>query len=153
MWFEFSAEMTERIEAAEKGNLPISFYNLKASCYQGLHTCEGDMIVICNAMVDYADLLTEYINQSDYDEYQKVFYEIHAKRCRKISKIFQEQIGYNRDAAMEKCLAKKKYYGQRTGEPDNDVGEEALVMMVKRAREKKKKEGENDGRKDIRGES
>lgn len=151
MWFEFSAEVTERIEEAERGNLPISFYNLKAGCYQGIHSCEGDMIVICNAMIDYADLLLEFIGQSDYEGYQKAFYEVHAERCRKISQKLQEQIGYDRDAAVEKCRSKKKYYGQDGDGPDSDVGEEAMVMWVKKGREAKK--GANNGNKNIGGSS
>lgn len=150
MWFEYSAEISNRIEEAEKGNLPIRFYNLKSGCYQGIHSCEGDVIVICNAMIDYADLLMEFISQSDYEGYQKAFYEVHANRCRKISEKLQEQIGYDRNAAIEKCRAKKKYYGQGGEEPDNDIGEEAMVMMVKRGRAAAKKGG-NDGQENIRG--
>lgn len=142
MWFEFSAEMTERIEEAENGNLPIKFYNLKSGCYQGIHTCEGDMIVICNAMIDYADLLMEFIQQSNHEGYQKAFYAVHAERCRKISLKLQEQIGYDREAAIERCRAKKKYYGMDGVGQNSDVGEDALVLAVKRARDKK---GENHG--------
>ena len=145
MWFEFSAEMTERVEQAEQGNVPLQFYNLNSRCYQGIHTCEGDMIVICNAMADYADLMMEFIRQSDYEGYQKAFYEVHAKRCLKISLKLQEQIGYDREAAIERCRAKRKYYQENGDEPNSDVGEEALVMMVKKAREKEKQEEKKKG--------
>lgn len=148
MWFEFSAEVTGRIEEAERGNIPVLFYNLKSSCYQGIHSCEGDLIVICNALSDYADLLIEFIEQSEYEGYKKAFYEVHAERCRKISEKLQEQIGYNREEAIERCQKKKGYYGQGGTGLDNGVGEDALVMMVKKSREKK---GENHGREDIRG--
>lgn len=140
MWLEFSAEMTEQVEQAELGNIPLQFYNLKSRCYQGIHTCEGDMIVICNILADYADLMMEFIRQSDYEGYQKAFYEVHAQRCQKISLKLQEQIGYDRDAAIERCRAKRKYYGESGDVPDNDVGEEAMVMMVKRAKEKARQE-------------
>lgn len=149
MWFEFSADVTEQIEQAERGNIPIRFYNLKASCYQGIHSCEGDVIVICNAMADYADLLMEYIRQSDYEGYQKAFYEIHAERCRKISLKLQEQIGYDRDAAIEKCRAKRKYYGQGSEDDNNDVGEDAMVLTVRKSRaQAKAQEGEKGDKQD-----
>lgn len=149
MWFEFSADVTEQIEQAERGNIPIRFYNLKASCYQGIHSCEGDVIVICNAMADYADLLMEYISQSDYEGYQKAFYEIHAERCRKISLKLQEQIGYDRDAAIEKCRAKRKYYGQGSEDDNNDVGEDAIVLTVRKSRaQAKAQEGEKGDKQD-----
>lgn len=149
MWFEFSADVTEQIEQAERGNIPIRFYNLKAGCYQGIHSCEGDVIVICNAMADYADLLMEYIRQSDYEGYQKAFYEIHAERCRKISLKLQEQIGYDRDAAIEKCRAKRKYYGQGSEDDNNDVGEDAMVLAVRKSRaQAKTQEGEKGDKQD-----
>lgn len=149
MWFEFSADVTEQIEQAERGNIPIRFYNMKAGCYQGIHSCEGDVIVICNAMADYADLLMEYIRQSDYEGYQKAFYEIHAERCRKISLKLQEQIGYDRDAAIEKCRAKRKYYGQGSEDDNNDVGEDAMVLAVRKSRaQAKAQEGEKGDKQD-----
>lgn len=149
MWFEFSADVTEQIEQAERGNIPIRFYNLKAGCYQGIHSCEGDVIVICNAMADYADLLMEYIRQSDYEGYQKAFYEIHAERCRKISLKLQEQIGYDRDAAIEKCRAKRKYYGQGSEDDKNDVGEDAMVLAMRKSRaQAKAQEGEKGDKQD-----
>lgn len=149
MWFEFSADVTEQIEQAERGNIPIRFYNLKAGCYQGIHSCEGDVIVICNAMADYADLLMEYIRQSDYEGYQKAFYEVHAERCRKISLKLQEQIGYDRDAAIEKCRAKRKYYGQGSEDDNNDVGEDAMVLAVRKSRaQAKAQEGEKGDKQD-----
>lgn len=149
MWFEFSADVTEQIEQAERGNIPIRFYNLKAGCYQGIHSCEGDVIVICNAMADYADLLMEYIRQSDYEGYQKAFYEVHAERCRKISLKLQEQIGYDRDAAIEKCRAKRKYYGQGSEDNNDDVGEDAMVLAVRKSRaQAKAQEGEKGDKQD-----
>lgn len=136
MWFEFSAGVTEEVERAEKENILVQFYNLKAGCYQGFHTCEGDVLVVINAMADYADLLMEFIKQSDFEEYTKAFYEIHVQRCRKISEKLQEQIGYDRNAAIEKCRAKRKHQE----EDNDDVGEEALLIAVKRAKQKAKKE-------------
>lgn len=144
MWFEFSAGVAEEIEQAEKGNIPIRFYNLKSRCYQGLHASEGDVILIINAMADYADILMEFVRQTEAEGLFKAYYEHHAERCRKISEKLQVQVGYDRDSEIERCRAKRK-----RKEADDDVGEEALVMMVRRGREKKK--GENHEREDIRG--
>ncbi len=147
MWFEFSAGVTEEIDRAEEGNIPVRFYNLKSGCYQGFHTCEGDVLVTINALADYADIIMEFIAQSDYGGYRNAFYELHAERCRKISKKLQEQIGYDRDAAIDRCREKKKYFGKNS---DNDVGEDALVMAVKKSREKQKKERDSNGQGEIR---
>lgn len=142
MWFEFSAEITEEIEMAEKGNIPIQFYNLKAGCYQGIHTCEGNMIVIINALADYADIMQEYIRQEgdNFLGYKKAFYELHAERCRKIGKQLESQIGYDRDATIEKCKKKHGYLGDDDGGSNSDIGEDAMVLAL---RKNKKKKGES----------
>lgn len=137
MLFEMSAMITEKIERVEAANIPIQFYNLKSQCYQGVHVSEGDMYVIINAMADYADILMESIALSGGKMgYQEAFYEIHANRCRKISERLQEQIGYNREEAIERCRKKRKYYGNGEEDDSSDVGEDAMYLAVKQRREK-----------------
>ena len=115
-----------------------------SSCYQGIHTCEGDMIVICNAMYDYSEILLDYLKQNpDCGGYNKAFYEIHANRCRKIGETLGEQIGYDRNAMLEKCKNK------RFKETEDDVGEEAMTLAIRKRRENE--QGESHERKDIRG--
>lgn len=146
--FEFSAEMAEEIERAEADNISFRFYNLNTRCYQGIHTCEGDVTVICNALADYADALMEYIRQEGDAAfgYKKAFYEIYAERCRKISKKLQGQIGYDRDAAIERCQAKKKYYSSGYDDADqNDIGEDGLSLFVKKTREKRTEGNGHEG--------
>lgn len=141
MLFEMSAMITEMVERAEEANVPIQFYNLKSSCYQGVHVSEGDMYVIINAMADYSDILMESIALSGEKlGYKEAFYEVHARRCRKISECLQEQIGYNREEAIEKCRRKHKYYGGGGEDDSSDVGEEALYLALKRRQEKVRKE-------------
>lgn len=141
MLFEMSAMITEMVERAEEANVPIQFYNLKSSCYQGVHVSEGDMYVIINAMADYSDILMESIALSGEKlGYKEAFYEVHARRCRKISECLQEQIGYNREEAIEKCRRKHKYYGNGGEDDSSDVGEEALYLALKRRQEKARKE-------------
>lgn len=143
MWFEEAALLTEEVEEVEYGDVPIRFYNLDAGCYQGLHTCEGDLIVTINAMFDYADLLMETIALSNGESgYRQVFIKLHADRCRKIAQHLQEQIGYDRDAAIERCRKKRRYYGAGGEDDAGDVGEDAMYLALKLRREKSEK-GEN----------
>lgn len=137
MLFEMSAMITEEIERAEAANIPIQFYNLKSQCYQGVHVSEGDMYVIINAMADYADILMESIALSGGKMgYKEAFYEIHANRCQKISERLQEQIGYNREEAIERCRKKRRYYGDGGEDDSSDVGEDAMYLALKQRREK-----------------
>lgn len=141
MLFEMSAMITEEIERAEAANIPIQFYNLNSHCYQGIHVSEGDMYVIINAMVDYADILMESIALSDKNlGYKEAFYKIHADRCRKISEQLQGQIGYNREEAIERCRKKHRYYGDDKEDNSSDVGEDAMYLALKRRSEKAQKE-------------
>lgn len=137
MLFEMSAMITDEVEKAEAANIPIQFYNLKSQCYQGIHVSEGDVYVIINAMADYADILMESIALSGGKlGYKEAFCEVHANRCRKISMQLQEQVGYNREEAIEKCRKNHRYYGGNEKEDSGDVGEEAMYLALKLRREK-----------------
>lgn len=62
----------------------------------------------------------------------RIQYELHIKRCLKIQKLISEQIGYDREAAIEKC--RKKNHRK-----DEDVGEDAVVLAARRKRSAAKK--------------
>ena len=80
-------------------------------------TCYGDVVKIVNALRDYAKLL----------ELVWAIYEYQAEKLRQIADKFQCGIGYDYDAAVRKC---QKLRGKK---PRNaDVGEEAMVLAVKR---------------------
>lgn len=150
MLFDFSAEVTQEIEAAEKQGIPIRFYKLENRSYQVIDTCEGDLFVIINALTDYAEIIMEAVRLSDDRGYREAFYKVHADRCRKISQSLQKKIGYDREAAIEKCNKKHRYLGQDSNENGNDIGEDALVLALKRRRNGSKK-GDGDGKQGIRG--
>ena len=55
-------------------------------------------------------------------------YERMRDRCRKITAGLQEKIGYDRDAAIEKCRKR----AARTPKADAGIGEDALVLSARR---------------------
>lgn len=55
----------------------------------------------------------------------RIQYELHIRRCLKIEKLISEQIGYDREAAIEKC--RKKNHRK-----EEDVGEDAVVLAARR---------------------
>ena len=90
-------------------------------------TCYGDVVKIVNALRDYAKLLEMVCDEWDLGGFHRATYEYHAEKLRQIADKFQCGIGYDYDAAVRKC---QKLRGKK---PRNaDVGEEAMVLAVKR---------------------
>ena len=75
----------------------------------------------------YAKLLETVCDEWELGGFHRATYEYQAEKLRQIADKFQRGIGYDYDAAVRKCqkLRRKK--------PRNaDVGEEAMVLAVKR---------------------
>jgi len=131
-----SACITKSVLEDEQNMVPIRYLKLNGKCKE-IRACYGDIIIIINAMADYADLLDEYRRMfpEKLDAFQTATYEYQAGRCRKIQKSLEKQMEYDREKAIEKC---KKYHRKQE---DNDIGEEALALLARRkASEEKKKE-------------
>lgn len=140
-----TADIMNSIAQSEKNGVPIEFLELGAGKRQ-IYSSYGDLVAIINAMADYADLLDGY--RVTYPErlnaFQAATYEYQAERCRKIQKSFEAQIGYDRAANIEKCQKRRE-----KNKAEDDVGEEALVLMARRAQseaKKKKEEQEQKGK-------
>ena len=86
-----------------------------------IETCWGDIVVMCNALEDYANMLESVIPEWKLDGVRKAMYEYHAKRCRKISLRYQEAIGYNYRDALINCAKMRN-------RKDDDAGEDALIL-------------------------
>ena len=84
-------------------------------------TCYGDVVKIVNALRDYAKLLETVCDEWDLGGFHR------AEKLRQIADKLQRGIGYDYDDAVRKC---QKLRGKK---PRNaDVGEEAMVLAVKR---------------------
>ena len=87
----------------------------------------GDVVKIVNALRDYAKLLETVCDEWELGGFHRAIYEYQAEKLRQIADKLQRGIGYDYDAAVRKC---QKLRGKR---PRNaDVGEEAMVLAVKR---------------------
>ena len=95
-------------------------------------TCYGDIYKIVNALMDYARLLELVCDEWHLQGYHRVYYEYHAEKLRAIAKKYQEGIGYDYDAAIEQCKAKKK-----RGPKDDSIGGDALELAMSRGSKKK----------------
>lgn len=114
-----TVEITGEVIQDEAAGVPVRYYHLERNKFDCVQSCQGDLIVICNALADYAGLLSEYLKEEGehMNACGRIQYELHIRRCLKIEKLISEQIGYDREAAIEKC--RKKNHSK-----EEDVGED-----------------------------
>ena len=99
-----------------------------------IRTCPGDIYKIVNVFMDYARLLELVNDEWDLDPYRRAVNEVTADKLRSIARKYQEAIGYDYEAALAKCEAKKK-----KAHKDEDIGGDALELAMKRGRRGTKK--------------
>lgn len=121
-----SVEITEDIACDERDKVPVRYYSTKRKQYEEVQSCESDLMIICNVLADYAQLLAEYLKSkpSSLTPCGQHKYEYHRNRCLKIQKYLEEQTGYSREEAMERCRKQKKY--------ERDIGEDAMVLSARK---------------------
>ena len=138
-----TVEITHCIAQDEKAGVPIHYYLLDGKDRQ-LNSCYGDLLTILNVMADYADLLDDYraTFPDQLDDYQAACYDYQAKRCRKIQKSFETQIGYDREATLVKCRKRRE-----KSNAEDDVGEDALVLLARKSQNEVRKKKEEQEKK------
>ena len=132
---EDSVKILEDATADEHGHVKIRYYSMERRRDEVITACEGDLIVICNVLADYAELLDEFL-RTDRERLGlcgAMQYERMRDRCRKITASLQEKTGYDREAALEKCRRK----AVRKPKADAGIGEDALVIAARRRTEAK----------------
>ncbi len=91
-----------------------------------VHLATGDLTLIVAMLRDYVAGMDE-IKQNDI-QYKAYYRGKFLQICENIS----SQIDYNYDEAVERC--RKKYAKENTKADKDDIGEEAMSLMVKRGR-------------------
>lgn len=129
-----SINITDEIRKAEEEGIRIEYYTLSGEKPE-IHMCPGDLMIICNVLHDYAQMLREAAEISI--GYEQGLYLCHVERCEKIRHKIETAMEYSTEAAIEKCGKKHKYFGQEPLTKGNDVGEDALVMAMKQRRQKR----------------
>ena len=99
-----------------------------------IRTCPGDIYKIVNVFMEYARLLELVCDEWDLGPYHRAVNEVTADKLRSIAKKYQEAIGYDYEAALAKCEAKRKKQHM-----DDDVGGDALELAMKRGKRSPKK--------------
>ena len=106
----------------------LSVFNIKGDCE--IKTCYGVICKIVDALRDYSKLLTMVCDTWDLHGFHRIKYEFHAEKLLEIADKLQAGIGYDYDAAMERC-EKQKEKKRR----EEDVGGEAMAMGLLKAQQ------------------
>lgn len=115
--------ITDEVRKSEDDRVRIEYYTLDGRRPE-IYMCPGDLIVICNVLHDYASAMEVFAEEDP--GWDQAMLEYHAQRCRKIQKQIETAMGYNVEAAVEKC--RKNMNRKRK---DDDVGEDAFVLAVR----------------------
>ncbi len=126
--YEHVLIQSAEIDEYQKQELTLSYVDLDGS--HELQTCYGDVLKTINALMDYTRMLDIVCDQWELTGFHRATYEYHADKLREIADKFQKAIGYDYNAAVEKCRKKKA-----RKQPYSDVGEDALALAV-RSRQK-----------------
>lgn len=129
-----TVELTE-IDGMGQGAI-LRFTDVGASGRPGghkeFHTCYGDLYVIVNALRDYADLLDSVVPEWGLTGFHAAKYEFHAARCREVAGKYAAAIGYDYDAAMERCRKRRAKGGSA-----EDTGVDGLEAFVRKKTDKR----------------
>ena len=106
--------------------LELCFQDISGPCE--IKTCYGDICKIVNALRDYSKMLRMVCDEWGLQGFHRATYEHHADVLEKISKKFQMGIGYDYDAAVEKCHRKRAKKSHQ-----DDIGEEAMVLAFRKS--------------------
>ena len=130
-----SVSILRDVEEDEDNMIPIRYYNMKDFQQETIRMSLGDLIVICNVLADYAQLLSEYLEEDigSMDICGRYLYEHQIERCLKIEAFLEEKIGYDRQAALKKCA-------KRNMQKSQDPGEDALILAARMRDDTKKPE-------------
>ena len=131
---EETINITGEIRKAEEEGIRIEYYTLDGKKPE-IRMCPGDLMIICNVLHDYAQMLREAAEISI--GYEQGLYMCHVDRCEKIRHKIETAMSYSTEAAVEKCGKKHRYFGQEPLAKGNDVGEDALVLAMKQRRQKR----------------
>lgn len=99
-----------------------------------IQSCEGDLILVVNALVDYADMMDRHrAAHTEMGAFEAATREYYAGRYRNIAEKLAAALGYDREATLERCRRRQERLRA------DDIGEEALTLLATRGNGKGKK--------------
>ena len=116
----------EYLQRHQKGFRPAVF-----------RTCEGDLILTINALIDYAGICDKKADEME-QPFEAASLRYYADRFRRIADKWSKEIGFDREKAIRICERNKK-----RRKASDDYGEDALALAA--GATAKQKEEKNDG--------
>ena len=135
LWFLFSflEEVENDIQPINDKQVMIEkAMNLKLYCDYVVSCSYGDIVLIICMLRDYVKMLDEV--KVDDIEYQSYYRERFMKMADRLS----EQIEYDYDKALEKCIK------NQTRNRNEDIGGDAVELAFKYGKKEKKKEPKDE---------
>ncbi len=129
LWFlfQFLHEVERKMSKEEEKQVMIEkAINLRLMCDYVVSCSYGDVVLIICMLHDYVKMLDEI--KKDEIQYQAYYRGKFMKMAARLA----EQIDYDYEKQMEKCLKKS---GMK--ERDGDVGEDAMALAIKYSSQKK----------------
>lgn len=133
-FFQFLNEVEKKISKDEEKQVMIEkAINLRLICDYVVSCSYGDIVLIICMLHDYVKMLDEC--RADDIQYQAYYREKFTKMADRLA----NQIDYDYDAAVKKCMKKQ------WKESNSDVGEDGLSQLIKRGYQAKKKSSGESG--------
>lgn len=127
--FFFLGEVEKSLTKEQEKQVMIEkAINLRLLCDYVVSCSYGDIVLIICMLHDYIKMLDEIKGEDDIN-----WTAYYRKKFQDMADRLADQIEYDYDAAVEKC---QKKWEKR--EKDSDIGEDALVMAIKRSAGKAK---------------
>lgn len=133
-------KVSDNLRFDEEKEVDISFlrpvkegkYNLISYKTDILKSCYGDLILICNMIRDYCNILSKKEESDDNSCMQRANIDYYIARFMKIYNKFADYLDYSWEDAIEKC--ERSFKKNRDNDINSDVGEDALVLAAKHKR-------------------
>lgn len=123
---------------AERMNRFWHYMETKGMNEQWIETAPGELRIIIDALADYYDIAIA--KTEEMNGYAKAVWENRLNRIKQIQTKLEGSIGYSRDKQLEICAKRKS-------KKEDDIGEDALVMAMKKGVSQEKNEEKRGGSK------
>ena len=108
------SKIDEEISILKETEVSIHYFSTKRMEQMVIESCEADLAIIINAVAYYAETMAEYLENDSLSVCGKYQIESQLTRAGNVQKYLEEQTGYIRAEALERCR-KRSGISQDTG--------------------------------------
>lgn len=108
-----------------KTKVDSSYKEWIEECTTHIHSCEGDMKIICMILYKYIQDHMELLSKTETGTWAHFNIESNTNRVKEILDSFCKQMNYDIEKAIDKCSK------NRNNDSKNDVGEDAIMLAAK----------------------